>query len=256
MKKLFLVLIPVFMPFMISLAQQPEGSDFYIPPKESFIVINELMASNLTTVQDNYGEFDDWIELYNNTDADFDLSGYFLSDNPANLDKWEMPEGTIIPASGYAIFWADEDSAQGPNHCNFKLSASGEVLMLLDPQLLIVDSVHFGTQLTDMGYARVPNGVGSFIIKVPTFNASNGNLSISEEPLFSNLKIYPNPADDLLIVRFIRPAAFTRVEISDACGKIIYRKDIMDETSINVSSWPAGCYLLHSGAVRQKIMIR
>ncbi len=246
----------VLLPFILVTAQQQKNTKVEKSPQESFVVINELMASNLTTVQDNYGEFDDWIELFNNTDTDFDLSGYFLSDNPANLDKWEMPEGTIIPANGYAIFWADEDSAQGPNHCNFKLSASGELLMLLDPQQEIIDSVHFGPQLTDMSYARVPNGIGNFVIKVPTFNASNSSLSIIEEPKQMILNVFPNPADDFLQINFSFPRSETWFEITDARGKLVYKNEIQAETRVNISSWPAGFYLLQSGSTKQKILIR
>lgn len=35
---------------------------------------------------------------------------------------------TTIPANGHLLFWADDDIAQGVNHCNFKLSASGETV--------------------------------------------------------------------------------------------------------------------------------
>ncbi|MBK8706059.1 MAG: lamin tail domain-containing protein [Saprospiraceae bacterium] len=57
----------------------------------SDVVINELMASNSATAADNAGEFDDWIELYNKSANAINLSGYYLSDNPANLAKWEFP---------------------------------------------------------------------------------------------------------------------------------------------------------------------
>ncbi len=51
------------------------------------VVINEFMASNDVTASDQDGEFDDWIELYNNTNASIDLSGYSLSDDGTDLTQ-------------------------------------------------------------------------------------------------------------------------------------------------------------------------
>ena len=44
------------------------------------IVINEYSAANYDTHTDNYGEYEDWVELYNPTTNDIDLSGWALSD--------------------------------------------------------------------------------------------------------------------------------------------------------------------------------
>ncbi|HCR48874.1 MAG TPA: hypothetical protein DIW24_04540, partial [Bacteroidetes bacterium] len=99
----------------------PEGAEHelyvYQVPIQSVsattVVINELMAQNTKTITDEAGEYEDWIELYNTTASDIDLSGYFLSDKVDNLDKWALPNGTTIPANGYLIIWADENGSQG-----------------------------------------------------------------------------------------------------------------------------------------------
>lgn len=59
------------------------------------------------------------------------LTGWNLSDKTANPTKWTFPEASI-PADGYLIVWADEDTAQTSLHANFKLSASGEAVLLSD----------------------------------------------------------------------------------------------------------------------------
>jgi hypothetical protein len=115
---------------------------------DSTVVINELMASNSSTMPDTYGEYDDWIELYNKSIFPVDLSGFRITDNPANLDKFIIPNNTILQPNNYLIIWADEDSSQGPFHANFKLSASGEQLFLLNPNAALVDSVSWGAQIT------------------------------------------------------------------------------------------------------------
>ena len=54
-------------------------------------------------------KYEDWIELYNTTNGDINLSGIYLTDNPDNPTKWEFPAGTVIKASSYLTVWADED---------------------------------------------------------------------------------------------------------------------------------------------------
>ena len=55
------------------------------------IVINEFLARNDTTVSDQDGEFDDWIELFNNSSGTISLQGYFLSDDGEELHMREKP---------------------------------------------------------------------------------------------------------------------------------------------------------------------
>ena len=140
---------------------------------DSDIVINELMASNDLVAADEMGEFDDWIEIYNNGSESVNLEGLHLSDDILELDKYTFPYLVLNPDS-YAIVWADDDEEEQSNmHATFKLSASGEQVYLSDSNGNILDEVIFGEQQTDMGYARVPNGVGEFLIQNPTFSANN-----------------------------------------------------------------------------------
>ena len=69
--------------------------------------------------------------------------------------------------------WLDSDPSQQGLHADFKLSANGEELLLVNANLQVVDKVVFGAQTTDVSYARFPNGIGEFVSKVPTFNSSN-----------------------------------------------------------------------------------
>jgi hypothetical protein len=137
------------------------------------IVINELMPANSNTVTDNYGEYDDWIELFNLSSSPVDLSGYYLSDNHKKPAKWQIPNGTEIPGKGYLIIWADGDSTQFGLHANFKLSSTGEEAVLTKPDHTITDKVSFPAPTEELSYSRVPNGTGTFKWKSPTFNKSN-----------------------------------------------------------------------------------
>lgn len=151
------------------------GSDDSGPNRasNSDIVINELQPSNTTTAADPSGQFDDWIELYNTSSSAVDVSGFFLTDNDNNLTRWRIPGGTTISGNGYLIIWADADLNQDGLHADFKLTATGEELILLNSDIEIVDEVEFGEQIGEVSYARQPNGTGSFAWGTPTFNEEN-----------------------------------------------------------------------------------
>lgn len=224
---------------------------------ESPVVINELMASNSTTQADNAAEYDDWVELYNRSSQPVDISGWYLTDKQNNLDKWQFPQGTIIQPNAYLIVWADEDSSQGPYHANFKLSASGEVVVLLNEQQQIVDEVIFGQQVTDLGYARIPNGTGNFIIKSPTFNANNEGVPTSTEV---NLKdgtvtIYPNPSTG--IIYWLATTEWdSPIQVTDALGRVVAEVPFSKAAQLNISHCDNGMYVIRSGNVSRKILLQ
>jgi hypothetical protein len=136
------------------------------------VIINEIMASNTSALADPQGEFDDWIELHNVTGQDVDLTGRYLSDEPNNPRKWAFPAGTMIPADGYLLVWADEDGQATPGlHASFKLSADGEQVFLTDTDAnlnAILDSVTFGVQTTDRSYGRTSADADVWAIMDPT----------------------------------------------------------------------------------------
>jgi hypothetical protein len=137
------------------------------------VVINELMPSNATTVADQDGEYDDWIELFNLSYVSIDLSGYYLSDSKKECEKWKFPVGTYIPENGYLIVWADNDTTETGLHANFKLSSAGEKVILTTPGGTITDEIEYPSQTLEYSYSRRPNGKGHFSWQVPTFDKSN-----------------------------------------------------------------------------------
>lgn len=141
------------------------------------VIINELMASNASSIADPQGEFDDWIELHNITDEEVDLTGRHLSDESDNPRKWAFPAGTTIPPNGFLIVWADEDGGATPGlHASFKLSASQETLYLTDTDAnlnAVLDSVSFSNQQTDLSYGRTTANPDVWAIVSPTPGAAN-----------------------------------------------------------------------------------
>jgi hypothetical protein len=139
------------------------------------IVINELMPVNTTTAFDQNGEYDDWIELFNLSLKEIDLSGYYLTDSKSNISKWKIPDGTSITGNGYLIIWADKDTTQSGLHANFKLSSLGEKLVLSKPDMTLIDETVYPLQGYELSYSRNPDGTGEFKWQKPTFHRSNNS---------------------------------------------------------------------------------
>jgi hypothetical protein len=186
------------------------------------------------------------------------LEGYSLSDNAANLTKYTIPSGVSIAANGYLIFWADEDVAVGPLHCNFKLAGSGETLYLLNKNAQIIDSVTFGQQLANRAYARTPNGTGQYVIQAPTFNATNDLSAISDidrpEPSFH---LAPNPSGTTTYLRLAMLQPDSYVTVRDIHGRLISRfKPQKTIELLSVADWAKGVYIVEYEHWVQKLVVQ
>ena len=102
----------------------------------SHIVINEINYHS----SDNFDP-EDWVELYNNSDSDMDISGWqFKDENDSHT--FVIPINTIIPANDYLVLCKNsEDFSQlFPNvtnyigDFNFGLSGGGELIRLYNCQ--------------------------------------------------------------------------------------------------------------------------
>ncbi len=155
------------------------------------LIINEFVASSdsLSGISDPSGSYADWIEIYNPQDTPIILSGYHLSDNYDNPEKWTFPPNALIEANGYLIVWADNDTLETGVHTNFRLSKAGEQILLSSPIGTPLDSVGFGEQVTNLSAARFPNGTGGFIIQHATPMANN---EIQPAPTISQMDVSIN----------------------------------------------------------------
>ena len=226
-------------------------------PTVGDLVINEFMASNDETVADQDGEYDDWIELYNNGASSIDLEGYYLSDDATDLMKWAFPAGTTIDNNSYLVIWADNDEDQEGLHAAFKLSASAESVFLVDPTGTIVDEVSYVDQSADISYGRSPNGTGDFQVMSPTFNAENSSptSTFDSELGMVLLKAFPNPANSEITLSAVEELA--TVSIYNLLGQMVsesYPK--RQETTINISHLTNGIYFIKAATAADKIAIR
>lgn len=211
------------------------------------VVINEFLASNINDSTNETGQHQDWVELYNKTSSPLDLFGLYLTDDFLNPQKFAFPENTVIPANGYRMIWADENNSTPLYlHCNFRLSAAGEQLMLSNNAGIVLDSITFGSQGFDTSFARCPNGTGGFGFQVPTFNAANCAVGIDEIKSDEvNSVVYPNPAGKILTLKIYNPEENNSVQVFSADGKLVVQSSFKgSEFLMDVSQFDAGLYLL------------
>ncbi len=161
-------------------------SDFSIvgeSPYNGNVVINEFLATNDSLNADEDGDYEDWLELYNLNTVMVDLSGYYLTDEPMNPYKWQLPT-VLLGSHEYLLIWASNKNRTGVDslHTNFKLNAAGDFLGLFDPLGAALDTLTFGTQTANVSLARIPDGSGAFqTTDVPTPAAKNHSQSVSVE---------------------------------------------------------------------------
>ena len=146
------------------------------PIKDVFI--NEVMSKN-NRIQDEYGNFDDWIELYNGAQTIVNLTGIYLSDSPRELTKWQLNMGKFLAPGECMLLWADDEPEQGAQHLNFKLSSKGETIylsQLINGEVHLIDYLTFPEIPENSSYARVVNGSANLLtIGNPSPGASNDN---------------------------------------------------------------------------------
>jgi hypothetical protein len=151
-----------------------------IPGAPPPVRINEWMAANSSAVADPAdGAFDDWFELYNDSDLFVSLGGFTLTDDLQRPAKFPIPTGFAIAPRGYLLVWADgqpeQSKAGGDLHVTFQLDKAGSDLGLFDPQGRQVDAIHFGHQQTDVSEGRWSDGAAEPFLPLTHSTPRAGN---------------------------------------------------------------------------------
>ena len=141
------------------------------------VFISEFLAKNSTGLQDEDGDFSDWIEICNSSTNTVNLSGWFLTDSASDLTKWRFPSTNLPPSGFLVVFASGKDRAVPgqPLHANFSLSADGEYLALLKPDgvTIVSDfSPQFPPQFADISYGLAQQ------VQVTRFVASNAPVRV------------------------------------------------------------------------------
>lgn len=132
------------------------------------LIINEFLASNDFCCSDEDGDYDDWVELYNDSNSSIDIGGMYFTDTPNDEKPYLIPitdsSKTKIPPGGYLILWCDDDQEQGVLHLSKKLKGSGESIILMESDgVTVVDSYSYESQTTDISMGRDPDNLDSWV---------------------------------------------------------------------------------------------
>ena len=196
---------------------------FYEEP--TGLVVNELMAANATTLADEFGEFDDWIEIYNASSDPVSLASAYLTNDLSLPYKFALPD-TVLPGNSFLIVWADEDTWQGPLHANFKLNRNGGEIALhrSGTHVVPVDLLFFGPQGTDLSWGRLEDGLCPFdyleTATPGTWNSAPSSSPDDRSDTAVALAVSPNPSFGGATIRFVSPVVSdVVVSIHDIQGR-------------------------------------
>jgi len=137
------------------------------PPPTVIILMNEIFSKGVDP------DFD-WIEIFNGSTVDVDVSGYKIYDSGGQAGtkpKKEFPAGTVIPAGGFYVIVVDDADASG-----FGLSSNGEQVWLEKTDGTVIDDITFPAMVDGQSYGRKPDGSANFFIFTEiTRGTSNNN---------------------------------------------------------------------------------
>ena len=130
-------------------------------------VISEFVAFNTATIADEDGAYSDWLEVQNQGDMTADLSGYYLTDDASELDKWRVPNGTsLAPGEAIVVFASGKDRTGDELHTNFTVDELGGDLALVAPNgsTIVSDFTGHPALGRDQAYGSFrPSGDANFV---------------------------------------------------------------------------------------------
>ncbi|MFM7729981.1 MAG: CotH kinase family protein, partial [Flavobacteriales bacterium] len=212
----------------------------WITEQDAGLLINECMSSNTSVVADDWGEFDDWMELFSSSTPFW--NDLFITDDSVNTNRFALPNLNFA-SNPFPLVWLDDDREQGDFHAGFKLS-NGERLFLYQlqegvPRLL--DKTDVLVLPAESSWQRIPNGSDVISMVVPpTPGGSNGGVSDIEQPTNVAVQLYPNPTSDWIYCSH----PLHDVRIYDPVGKCI--ASYKELNRLDVQAWSNGCYFIQS----------
>lgn len=199
--------LPTTGPLVLTALFEPDEAfaDTLLPVR-----INEVSPDNSIYVSDRWKK-SDWIELYNTTSTDLDLTGYYLSDDPDDPLAYQIPaiEGVdnTLPAHGHRVVWCDKLEPIHALHTTFKLASEGGYVLLTSPDESRRDVFAYCACDGRHTVGLYPDGSATtYLLHYPTIQASNrlsaGDSLHIQQPLPNGLR----PLDDDALPSSTRPA--------------------------------------------------
>lgn len=162
--------------------------------------INEVLITNNSNYQDDYGVHSAWIEIFNTSYASVDLKGCYLTNDKNNPTKYPIPKAdvlTLIKPRQHALFWADNMPERGTFHINFTLDPNKDNYIALydsNGKTLIDEvTVPAGILSADQSYARVTDGGNEWEVRGvgdKYVTPSTNNVTIDKNEKIERFKMH------------------------------------------------------------------
>ena len=174
------------------------------PPAAGDVLINEFVANSGTT---------EWVELYNTTGSDLDISNHYIDDIAGGGSPKLIPANTIIASGGFYVM-----------EFSGLLNNGGDDVRFLDPSQSVLDSTSYGYSTAEYSWYRYRDGLAwsPAEIDAPTKGSSNNNMGA--EPWTAGefqIRIFDVEQGDSQLIIF--PSGYTilidAVEHSYSSGK-------------------------------------
>ena len=146
---------------------------------QSDMRLNELLVTNTSDFQDDFGQHSAWFELFNISYGTVDIGGCYLSNDPNNLKKYIIPKADVltkIPPRQHVLFWADNQPFRGTFHVNFTLAESDTIYFVASDGRTILDKIFVPKDLEDnVSYGRSEDGIGEWEVRQWTSPSTNNS---------------------------------------------------------------------------------
>ena len=245
---------------------------FTLPVVAQSVIINEINYNSAPEA-----DTEDWVEIYNRSDAAVDISGWVLKDSNDD-NQFVIPSSTILAVGAYLVIFKDEVDFEAvhPNVSNkvgpfdFNFSNGGELIRLFNDSEALIDQV----QYDDEGeWPSAPDGTGPTLeLKDPdldnslvsSWTSSSGygtpgelnSILTSNEPELTTPKVfalsqnYPNPFNPSTSISYsIAQPGMVKLEVFDLLGQKV--ADLLNEVQtagtheiiFDASAIPSGIYI-------------
>ena len=199
-----------------------EGIDKVIDRGETQITlrINEYMNNNEATNYDEDMDPGNWVELYNYGGEDIDLSGYSISDDEVNINKYVFSSLVIKSGEYLSIYLDGKDKKDKYIHTSFNLSNDDSVLVLSDDRGNLIDKLQIEKLPKNISSGYSDNKIVYYM------NSTNGKMN--SDNYYNDIYSITNIDKELLIT-----------EVSSVYKEGIEIKNISSK-NINLSNYMIG----------------
>ncbi|UKK50529.1 CotH kinase family protein [Prevotella sp. E13-17] len=221
------------------------------------VCINEVSGSNSVYINE-YAKKNDWVELYNTTDADIDVEGMFLTDDIDQPMKYQIAKdgtkvNTVIPAHGHLLIWCDKlATTDQALHASFKISGEGGYLMLSDRGRTWTDKFVYSAHDGNTTVGRYPDGASAiYQMNVPTIGKTNMLTSyLVEEPqrdIISGVQPALIASANGFRIRYGAQTLFVKSDEADKAVVDIFTTDgrLIERTAVNITGGTARINVSH-----------